>query len=158
MTSYMAVLDSFGAVRQEIHAAVPGLSIAKLASGELPIPGATVGEDGNFYFPGSNRILVMLPDGELVRSIPFDNPEPKGRVGRLIVAGGLVIIEIHTVNDYNVQVSYLVLLNPSGGVVGYYKPSKQIGGWAAMCYSPKRGLTFLKVANKQLKLLTVPLQ
>jgi hypothetical protein len=157
-TSYMAVLDSSGAVRQELHVAVPGLDVAKIASGELPSPAATVGEDLNFYFPGSNQILVMLPDGELVRKIPFDNPEPESRIGRLIVSGGLVVIELDAVNDHQVRVSYLALLNPSGGVVGYYKPSEQLGGWPAMCYSPKQGLIFLKVENKRLKLLTAPLQ
>lgn len=157
-TSYLAILDSSGTIRQEVHATVPGLDLAKLSSGETPTPAATLGEDGNFYLPRSNQILVMLPDGELVRLIPFDNPEPKGIVGRLIVSGELIIIEIDTYTNHNGQANYLVLLNPSGGVVGYYKPSEQLGGWPAMCYSPKQGLLYLKVDHRQLKLLTVPLQ
>ncbi|HTS69012.1 MAG TPA: hypothetical protein VMO17_08500 [Terriglobia bacterium] len=157
-TSYLAILDSSGTPRQEVHAAVPGLDIAKLASGETPAPAATLGEDGNFYLPGSNEILVMLPDGELVRGIPFDNPEPKSMVGRLIVSGKLIIIVLDSYINRAGHADYLVLLNPSGGVVGYYQPSEELGGWRAMCYSPQQGLIFLKVDHKRLKLLTVPLR
>jgi hypothetical protein len=155
-TSYMVLLDESGAVRGEIHATVPGLDVAKLSGGEGAPPGA-LGDDGNFYFAGSNQILVMAQDGELLRRIPFDNPYPKSKATGLHVSGGLIIINLVRVDDHQARMRYLVLLN-SGGVVGYYEASKELGGWPATCYSARGEWTFLKVENRQLKLLTVRLQ
>ncbi|MGO8734128.1 MAG: hypothetical protein ACLQVM_15250, partial [Terriglobia bacterium] len=126
------------------------------ASGEALAPGAAVGDDGNFYFAGSNQILVIAQDGGLLRRVAFDNPDPMSVVTRLHVSGGLIILDLIRIEKHQVHCSYLVFLN-SGGVVGYYERSEQLGGWGEMCYSPKQGLTFLKVENRQLKLLIAPL-
>jgi hypothetical protein len=154
--SYLALLDTSGAVRQELHISVPGADIAKLASGEASSPGVALGDDGNFYLAGSNQILVISQGGELVGRIPFDNPYPKSTPARLQVSGGVIVVTLARIDGHDAYDSYLVLLNPSGGVVGYYEPSKEQGNWVNMCYSPKQGLTFLKVENEQVKLLTAP--
>lgn len=155
--SYLALLDASGAVRQELHVSVPGLDIAKWASGKARSPAVALGDDGNFYIAGRNEILVISQGGELVGRVPFDNPDPKSTPARLQVSGGLVVITLARVDDHDVRYRYLALLNPSGGVVGYYEPPEQRAG-RAVCYSPEQGLTFLKVENKQLKLLTAPLR
>jgi len=156
-TSYMALLDSSGAVGREVHLSVPGLDIAKLAAGAELSPSAALGDDGDSYFAGSNQILVISPDGDLLRRISFDNPYPRSRVSRLEVSGGLIILHLSSGERFQpVHIRYLVLL-PSGGVAGYYEPSEQLGGWESCCYTPAQGLIFLKVENKKLKLLTVPL-
>ncbi len=154
--SYLALLNPLsGEVQQEVRVSVLGLDMAKLAAAEAPAPGVALGDDGNFYFAGSSQILVIAPDGDLLRRIPFDNPEPKSIVTRLLVSGGLIIIFLTRIDNHQAHDTYLVLLN-SGGVVGYYEPSAELGGWLATCFSPKQGMSFLKVENKQLKLLTAP--
>lgn len=154
--SYLALLNPLsGAVQQEMHVSVPGLDLAKLAAAEAPAPGVALGDDGNFYFAGSGQILVVAPDGDLLRRIPFDNPAPKSTITRLVVSSGLIIIFLTGVNDHQAHDTYLVLLN-SGGMVGYYQPSPELGDWPGQCFSPAHGMTFLKVENKQLKLLTSP--
>ena len=157
-TGYMALLDgSSGAVRRELQESIPGLDVAKLPTGGAPPPNGTPGDDGNLYLVGSNQILVIAPDGDLLRRIPFDNPYPNSTASRLYVTGGHIIIVLsHDDEKRQVQSNYLVLLS-SGGVVGYYEPSEQLGGWASTCYSPQQGFTFLKVDNRQLKIMNVPL-
>jgi hypothetical protein len=155
--SYLALLDSSGAA-YEVHLSIPGLDVAKLASGEASSPGAALGDDGNFYLAATNQILVVAPDGDLVRRIPFENPDPKTLIARLMVSGGVIVVAMDRLEEHVAHDSYLVLLNPSGAKVGYYAPAKEIAGWPAVCYSPKQGLIFLKVQNRQLKLLNVPLQ
>jgi len=151
---YAALIDtSSGAVRQELHITVPGVDIAKLASGAAIAPGAALGDDGNFYLAGSGEILVLDEGGEFVRRIPFDNPQPKSVVSNLQVSGGLIILTLSLDENHQVHMSYLVLLS-SGATVGHYMPSEQLGEWGETCYSPRRGMTFLKVDNHQIKLLT----
>lgn len=94
-------------------------------------------DDANFYLAEPNQILVIAQDRSLLERIPFDNPYSGSMVTRLLVSGGLVIVVLSHVDDHQVHSRYLVLLN-SGGVVGYYEPSEQLGGWPAMCYSPIR--------------------
>lgn len=154
--SYLALINPLsGAVQQEVHVSVPGVDIEKLAARKVPAPGVALGDDGNFYFAGSSQILVITPFGVLVQRIPFDNPSPKSIVTRLLVAGGLIVVVLTRIDNHQAHKGYLVLLN-SGGVVGYYEPSAELGGWGAMCFSPREGMKFLKVENRQLKLLTAP--
>jgi len=154
--SYMALVDPSGVVRQELHVSIPGLDMAKWAAGQISSPGVALGDDGNFYLAGPNQILVVSLGGDLLRRIPFDNPYSDSRVARLQVSGGLILMTLARVDNHYLHHRYLALLNPSGGVVGYYEPPEQAGG-RSVCYSAKQGLTFLKLENGQLKLLTAPL-
>ncbi len=152
---YTALLDASGRVRQEIQMSVPGLDISKLAAGQAFAPGMALGDDGNFYVPGSNQILVISPAGELIQRIPFENPDPKGVPSRIFAAGGMLVIVFSREDDHLVHESYLVLLAGSGDVVGYYQRSAELRGMGAMCFSPKSGITFLRAGeNKHLELLT----
>ena len=155
--SYLALVDASGAVRQELHVSVPGLDVAKLASGEGPSPGVSLGDDENLYLAGPNQILVVSLGGELLGRIPFDNPYPNSRVKRLQVSGGLILITLAHADAQGVlDLRYLALLNPSGAMVGYYE-APEGAWWTDVCYSAKQGITFLRMENRQVTIFTAPL-
>ncbi len=154
---YLALLDRSGKVRNELKAGLPGVDMARLINGEALAPGISLADDGNYYFAGSNALLVISQEGEVVRRIPFDNPDPKSSVTGVRVSGGAAAIQLTRADGLKVHQTYLVLETSGGGVVGYYQLSKEAGGLSAVCYSAKRGLTFLKLENGQVKLLTAPL-
>ncbi len=155
---FLAILDTSGEVRKVLDAPASEVDIRKLSSGEGMAPGAALGDDGNFYFAGPRELFVISQGGELVGRIPYDNPDPKSSATKVLVSGGVAVIVLARVDNHQVSRSYLVLLTPSGGSVGYYRPSEQLGGWGEMCFSPQRGFTFLKVENGQVKLQIAPLR
>ncbi len=155
--SYQVVLEPSGMVRKEVHVTLPGVDMAKWVSAEMPAPGAALGEDGNFYLAGSRGVLVISQDGELVRRIPFDNPDPESLATNIQLSGGLAVIDLSRIDNL-VRRSYLVLETTGGEVVGFYKPSEQLGGSGTVCFSRKQGLTFIRFEKGQTKLLTAPLQ
>jgi hypothetical protein len=155
--AFLAVLDTSGEVRKILDASATEVDVARLASGQGMAPGIGLGDDGNFYFAGPKELLVISQAGQLLQRIPYTNPDPKGTASKVLVSGGVAVIVLTRVDNHQIRKSYLVLLTPSGGFVGYYKPSDQLGGWGEMCFSPKRGFTFLKVENGQVKLQIAPL-
>jgi hypothetical protein len=155
---YLAVLDTSGEIRKVLDASATEVDIRKLASGQGLAPGAALGDDGNFYFAGPKELFVISQGGELVQRIPFDNPDPKSSATKVLASGGVAVIVLARVDNHQVSKGYLVLLTPSGGLVGYYRPSDQLGGSGDMCFSPQRGFTFMKVENGQVKLQVAPLR
>jgi hypothetical protein len=155
--AYLAVLDTSGEVRQILDASATEVDVGRLASGQGMAPGIGLGDDGNFYFAGPKELLVISQGGDLVQRIRYENPDPKSTASKVLVSEGAAAIILTRVDNHQIRKSYLVLLIPSGGFVGYYKPSDQLGGWGEMCFSPKRGFTFLKVENGQVKLQIAPL-
>jgi hypothetical protein len=138
---YEAILTDSGQVSRELAVPMPKIDIGNL--GGLT-DGAVASSSGRLYFLGPNQITVISQTGEVARTLQFRKPDPKAVSAKLYISGGMVVIAFNTIStDGQVSRSFLALEEDSGDVLGYYKPSSELGE-SDVCFNRSQGLTFLQ--------------
>jgi hypothetical protein len=148
---YAAVLTASGELVRELSIPMPAVDLKNL--GGLS-DGAVASYAGNLYFLGPDQIAVLSVTGETIRRLKFHKPDPGVVAAKLYLSAGMAVIALNkTSTEGEVLRSFIALDQNSGGLLGYYKPSAQLGSWD-VCFSRADGLTFLQVDGKTQNLAT----
>ncbi|MGH9570497.1 MAG: hypothetical protein ACRD4F_12700 [Candidatus Angelobacter sp.] len=120
---------------------------------------SVAGRDGNFYLLLKDKILVIMPDGHIQRSVTFHSPDPKSIATRLFVSDGTFGIVQRSINprDGSVKTFFSLLYAATGEEIGYYVlPDDSTGH--VLCYSRNEGLSVFGYENKRFILMNAKLK
>ncbi len=156
---YAAVLTESGELVKEVSVPMHNVDLGNLAA---PSDGAVASYAGNLYFLGSDQITVISATGEMIRSLTFHKPDPRAVATKLYLSAGVAVIALNEISNKGptkgeVRRSFMALDLNSGDLIGYYKPSAQLGS-NDVCFSRTDGLTFLQSDGKTQKLATALLR
>ena len=157
--AYAAVLTQSGELVRQVSVSMPTVDLGNLGA---PSDGAVASYAGNLYFLGSDQITVISATGEAIRRLKFHKPDPQAVPTRLYLSAGVAVIALNKISTKGsdrgqVLRSFIALDQNSGDLIGYYKPSGQLGS-NDVCFSRADGLTFLQVDGKTQKLATALLR
>ena len=156
---YAAVLTESGELVKEVSVPMHNVDLGNLAA---PSDGAVASYAGNLYFLGSDQITVISATGEMIRSLTFHKPDPRAVATKLYLSAGVAVIALNEISNKGptkgeVRRSFMALDLNSGDLIGYCKPSAQLGS-NDVCFSRTDGLTFLQSDGKTQKLATALLR
>ncbi|HLN01927.1 MAG TPA: hypothetical protein VK335_21735 [Bryobacteraceae bacterium] len=152
--SYVAVFGPSGKLIKEVPVPLPNVNPSEPT---INNGGQTLSADGNVYFVGPNKVFVISRVGEVVRTIPFEKPDPKLVATKIYTSREQLVIVVNRIEDTGaVHPSYLALNGATGERLGYYAAPDE-PGLTDVCLSAE-GLTFMQFDNGRTKLLTAPLK
>ena len=156
---YTAVLTDAGELVKELSIPMPAVDLGNLAALS---DGAVASYAGNLYFLGPDQITVLSVTGETIRKLRYHKPDSEAVATKLYLSGGMAVIAVNKISTKGatrgqVERSFIALDQSSGELMGYYKPSAQLGS-GDVCFSRADGLTFLQVDGKTQKLATAILR
>jgi hypothetical protein len=126
-----AIFDKSGRVVKHLKPDEASVDLKKAAQA-LPEGAATPGPDGNIYVLHSNRVVVVSPSGETVRSLPSDKPVPEAIAAHLWVTADYETAVLFYVPDKEHPerlYPQVLVLNALNGVArGYYSIPKTFRG------------------------------
>jgi hypothetical protein len=126
-----AIFDKSGRVVKQLKPDEASVDLQKAAQA-LPEGAATPGPDGNIYVLHSNRVVVVGPSGETVRSLPFDKPVPEAIAAHLWVTADYEAAVLFYLPDKEhperLYTQVLVLNALTGVARGYYSVPKTFRG------------------------------
>jgi hypothetical protein len=152
---YAAVLTDAGGIVKELSIPMPAVDLGNLAALS---DGAVASYAENLYFLGPDQITVVSVTGETIRKLRYHKPDSEAVATKLYLSGGMAVIAVNKVSTKGatrgqVERSFIALDQNSGDLMGYYKPSAQLG-CCDVCFTRNDGLTFLKMDGKTQKLAT----
>lgn len=148
---YAAVLTESGEVVKELSISMPAVDLGNLTALS---DGAVASYAGNLYFLGSEQITVVSVTGEVIRKLRFHKPDSEAVATKLYLSGGMALVALNKISTNGstrgeVDRSFIALDQDSGDLIGYYRPSAQLG-CCDVCFTRTDGLTFLKVHSQKL--------
>ncbi len=156
---YTAVLTDAGGIVKELSIPMPTVDLGNLAAFS---DGAVASYAGNLYFLGSDQLTVISPTGETIRKLRYHKADSEAVATKLYLSGGMAVIAVNKISTKGstrgqVSRSFIALDQDSGDLLGYFKPSAQLGS-NDVCFSRADGLTFLQSDGKTHKLATAVLR
>lgn len=149
---YMAIFDASGRLRRDL-AKEAGKSFDLKGGPPTFANGAAVpSNDGSFYFLRSQDVVVLSEYGEVLRTIPFQQPSDGDMPDWLELSDGMMSLEFATVDkDNHIRHEFLLLDSATGAPYGLYTAA-DLG--APVCFSRREGYTFLHFDAGKAEILT----
>lgn len=123
--------------------------------GTLPQNSVTMGQDGNAYLLRGPEVLVISPQGKLVRTIPVSSPAADFHADTIQLSHGVLSVTFEKPNfgqRRGIEVMFRTF-DPSTGVVqAEYVPGPELSN-ASFCFSAGEGYTFLGGKGQQTTLV-----
>ncbi len=120
---------------------------------------AAQGQDGMTYLLAADRVIALSQAGSVDREIKLSPPEPGFSPDVLYIHDRRLVVGflLSVGPGQPVKRALFQLLDPSSGeVLRTFEPAPEVGN-NLVCFSDE-GFTFLKVDNRQLKLVNAPIR
>lgn len=158
---YISVYDRGGRiVKQMVGADVYTKKLASVPRDQQPMDAAaTVGPDGNFYYANSEKLIVISPEGNIVRQVLLHLPSRMASVNQISIAKKLASVTFYepiSPSSRTVRLGLLVMNVATGQKLGdFVLPG---GKGSPACFSADRGYTIVGSENGKIKLTlaTIP--